>query len=105
MTAPLGTGSVASVNEPLGSTIGSEIEGGGGGTDPTPTDPPDLLDIDPDVAIIGDADLTLTCTGEDFTADSVITFNGGDEPTTFVDDNTLTTIVKPSTASVAGVFR
>ena len=31
-------------------------------------------------------------------------FNGGEEETEFVDENTLTTIVKPSLAEVAGTF-
>jgi len=105
---PHGTGSLASINEPEGSTVGSLNPGGPGGP-PAPggegeTELPDLLDLDPDIATIGDADLTLTCTGEGFTADSVITFNGGDEPTTYVSDTTLTTIVKPSLATVAGEF-
>jgi len=109
LTAPWGSGTVASINEPPGSTIGSLNPGGPGGPpvdpgQPEVTDPPDLLEIDPDVAQIGDEDLTLTCTGENFTADSVITFNGGDEPTTFVDANTVTTIVKPSTATTAGSY-
>jgi len=98
--APLGSGTTASINEPPGSTIGANV----GGETPPAAEPPDLLDIDPDIATIGDADLTLTCTGEGFTADSVITFNGGDEPTTYVSDTTLTTIVKPSTAGIAGEF-
>lgn len=101
--APGGGGSPASINEPPGSTIGSNMppaEGGGEVED----DPPDLLDIDPDVATIGDADLTLTCTGEGFTANSKIVFNGGEENTVFVNETTLTTIVKPSTASTAGEY-
>jgi hypothetical protein len=107
MTAPWGSGTAASINEPPGSTIGSANPGGPGGPPVeggAESEPPDLLDIDPDVAQIGDADLTLTCTGENFTADSVITFNGGDEPTTFVDANTVTTIVKPSTAGTPGQY-
>jgi len=56
------------------------------------------------MATIGDADLTLTCTGEGFTANSKIVFNGGEENTVFVNETTLTTIVKPSTASTAGEY-
>jgi hypothetical protein len=99
-TAPLGTGSKASINEPEGSTIGSLVPGS---ETPAP-EPPDLLDIYPDIATIGDPDLTLTCLGEFFTATSKIVFNGGEEPTVFVDAGTLTTIVKPSTATTAGEF-
>jgi len=105
LDTPHGTGSLASINEPEGSTIGSLNPGGPGGPPVEGEgEPPDLLDIDPDMATIGDADLTLTCTGEDFTPDSVIVFNGGDEATTFVNETTLTTTVKPSTATVAGEF-
>ena len=113
IAAPLGGGTRASVNEPPGSTIGENVEteggggeggGGEGGGGEGETEPPDLLDIDPDVATIGDADLTLTCTGENFTEQSKIVFNGGEEETEFVDENTLTTIVKPSLAEVAGTF-
>lgn len=106
LDTPHGSGSRASINEPEGSTVGSLNPGGPGGP-PAPegeSEPPDLLDIDPDAATIGDPDVTLTCTGENFTPDSVIMFNGGDEATTFVNDTTLTTIVKPSTAGTAGVF-
>jgi hypothetical protein len=71
---------------------------------PPPAVPLVLEDIDPDSAEIGSADLTLTLTGTGFTGDSVIVFNGGDEPTTFVSDTELTTIVKPSTAGTEGDF-
>jgi len=107
LDTPHGTGSVASINEPQGSTVGSLNPGGPGGPPAEgggEAEPPDLLDIDPDAATIGDPDVTLTCTGEGFTPESVIVFNGGDEPTTFVNETTLTTIVKPSTAGVAGTF-
>jgi IPT/TIG domain len=100
-TAPLaGQGSHASINEPYGSTIGSNMPAEGEGED----DAPELLDIDPDVAAIGDPDVTLNCHGEGFTADSVIVFNGGDEPTTFLSPTHLTTIVKPSTAGTPGEY-
>lgn len=65
---------------------------------------PTLTSISPDTAVIGDADLTLTATGTDFTPQSVITFNGGNENTEFVSDTELTTIVKPSTATTAGAY-
>jgi len=69
-----------------------------------PENPPTLASIDPATAEIGGPDLTLTVTGSNFIAASQIVFNGGGEPTTFVDANTLTTQVKPSTASAAGDF-
>jgi len=65
---------------------------------------PTLTSIDPDTAVIGDPDVTLTVTGSDFTPQSVITFNGGNETTEFVSDTELTTIVKPSTATTAGAY-
>jgi len=71
--------------------------GGGGGSGEAPI----LTSISPDTAEVGGADLTLTATGSGFTASSVIVFNGGDEPTTFVSPTELTTGVKPSTASGA----
>ena len=81
---------------------------GGGGSTTTPNPPrdetPTLTSINPTEAAIGDPDLTLTMTGTFFTETSVINFNGGDEPTTFVSDTELTTGVKPSTASVPGSY-
>jgi hypothetical protein len=59
---------------------------------PTPV----LSALTPDTAVSGDADLTLSCDGTDFTADCVIVFGSVDEPTTFVSDTEVTTIVKPS---------
>lgn len=59
-----------------------------------------LLDsLDPDSAAVGAADLTMSAKGLNFTADTVIVFNGGAEVTDFVSDTELTTVVKPSTAS------
>lgn len=72
-----------------------------GGPNSTPAEPPVLTSIDPDTAVIGDPDLTMTCTGEGFDASCVIMFNDGAEPTTFVSPTELTTIVKPSLAAVA----
>jgi hypothetical protein len=74
---------------------------------PDPGPPPDALTIgglDPVSANIGDPDLTLRVMGHNFTAASVIVFNGGEEATTFVSDTEVTTIVRPSTATVAGQF-
>ena len=63
-----------------------------------------LSNIDPDTAVIGGPDITMTATGSGFGPGSVITFNGGEETTVFVDANTLTTIVKPSTATTPGTY-
>jgi hypothetical protein len=53
----------------------------------------------PNTAEVGGPDLTVTVSGSGFTPESVIVWNGGDEPTTFLNKSTLTTTVKPSTAS------
>src|SRR5262249_11910450 len=59
---------------------------------------------DPASAYIGGPDVTLKVRGAGFKACDVIVFNAGEEATTFVDSTTLTTIVKPSPATVAGAF-
>jgi hypothetical protein len=95
-----------SINEPPGSQVlppAVPPEGGGSGEGEGDL-APELLSIDPDVAAIGDAELTLTCTGEDFDETCVIVFNGGEEETTFISATELTTIVQPMTATVAGEF-
>lgn len=72
--------------------------------DPEPGLEPTVSNLSPSTAAIGDPDLTLTVTGTNFTSSSIIVFNGGEEPTEFISDTELTTIVKPSTASVAGSY-
>jgi hypothetical protein len=62
---------------------------------------PELTSLVPIAAELGSEDLTLHCLGSGFTEGSVIVFNGGVEPTIFVSDVEVTTIVKPSTASIA----
>jgi hypothetical protein len=62
---------------------------------------PVLTSLNPATAAKGSADLTLHCLGSGFTANSVINFNGGNEPTTFVNAGDITTIVKPSLVSIA----
>lgn len=63
--------------------------------------PPVLLSLDPEGAEIGAEDVIMTCLGENFTADSIIVFNDGDEVTNYVSASEVTTIVKPSLASAA----
>ena len=60
--------------------------------------PAPVLDaISPDTAVAGDpADIVLSCTGTGFNESTVITFGNFDEPTTFVSDTEVTTVVKPS---------
>jgi hypothetical protein len=67
-------------------------------------DPPILESISPNTAVIGGPDVTMTASGIGFTEASVINFNGGEEPTTFVDGGRVTTIVKPSTATTPGSY-
>jgi hypothetical protein len=67
-------------------------------------DPPIVESVSPNTAVIGDPDITMTVSGIGFTEASVISFNGGEEPTTFVDGGRLTTIVKPSTATTPGSY-
>lgn len=55
--------------------------------------------LDPNTAVVGGPDLTMTVTGSGFTSSSVIVWNGGDEATTFVSNTQVTTGVRPSTAS------
>lgn len=59
---------------------------------------PELTSISPTSAEVGSADVTLVCTGSGFSELSTILFNGGPEPTTFVSETEISTIVKPSTA-------
>lgn len=62
---------------------------------------PTLNSITPNTAVKGSADLTLSCNGTQFTPNTVIWFNGGYEPTTYVSPTQVTTIVKPSLVSQA----
>ncbi len=80
----------SSINEPL------TLEGG--------TLVPVLTTIQPAMATIGGADVTLQCVGQNFTPEAFITFNGGEEPTIFVSATKVTTIVKPSTATTPGNY-
>lgn len=89
-----------SINEPPGSNVlGKQApdrpEGGGA---------PVLTSISPASAAIGGADVTMECSGSNFLPGSIITFNGGDEPTTIVSPTKVTTIVKPSTATTPGTY-
>jgi predicted RecA/RadA family phage recombinase len=66
--------------------------GPGGGSGATVTS------VAPATAVCGGPDLTLHVSGTGFTESSVILFNGGEEPTTYVSATELTTLVKPSLA-------
>jgi hypothetical protein len=56
----------------------------------------------PDKAFVGGPDFDIQVIGENFTAESKIMWNGGEEPTTFVSPTLLTTGVQPSTATAGG---
>ena len=93
----------ASINEPPGSDVGGEgaAEGGEGGEE---GEAPDLESLDPDEADAGDAaDIVMHVHGTGFTEQSVIYFNGLQEPTTFVSETEVTTGVKPSLFTVPAV--
>jgi hypothetical protein len=89
-----------SINEPPGSEVIPPGAGQGSNNQPQPT----IESLDPDEADAGDAeDITMHVRGSGFTAQSVIVFNGHDEPTVFVDEGDITTIVKPSLFTVPAV--
>jgi hypothetical protein len=58
--------------------------------------PPALTSLSPDTAVSGDPDFVLSCVGTGFGPNTVIRFSDFDEPTTFVSDTEVTTIIKPS---------
>jgi hypothetical protein len=60
---------------------------------------PTISSLNPSTAGVGSADLTMTVNGSGFTPNSVIVWNGGDEPTTYGSASQVSTGVKPSTAS------
>ena len=65
--------------------------------------PPVLTSLSPATAVSGDPEFTLSCIGTGFTSLTVINFAGVDEPTIFVNDTEVTTIVKPSLFAPATV--
>ena len=58
---------------------------------------PTVTELQPATAVAGDnVDIRMYVIGTGFSKDSVITFNGLDEPTTFHDSTRVSTGVKPS---------
>jgi hypothetical protein len=97
-----------SINEPPGSQVIPEGAGQGGGGEAggigTEYETPEIEELEPDEVEAGSAeDITMHVHGTGFTDKSVITFNGLDEPTVFVSENEVTTIVKPSLFTVPAV--
>ena len=72
------------------------IVAGGGPVNPPEAESPVLDTLSPNTAELGSDDVIMICHGSNFTPSSVIHFAEHDEPTTFVDANTVTTGVKPS---------
>lgn len=63
---------------------------------------PTLTALTPNTAVLGGADITMVCTGSNFVEGwTVIVFNGFEENTTFIDETSISTGVKPSIFSVA----
>lgn len=60
---------------------------------------PTVTGLSPTTAVMGGAAVTLHVYGTNFTPDTVILFNQGEEPTTYVSDTEVTTLVDPATAS------
>ena len=97
-----------SINEPPGSQVipvgAGEGAGGEAGGIGTEYETPEIEELEPDEVEAGSAeDITMHVHGTGFTDKSVITFNGLDEPTVFLSENEVTTIVKPSLFTVPAV--
>lgn len=75
--------------------------GGGGGGAPPPTPAPSLTSVAPTSKHQSDAPFTLTATGANFTASSVIRIDGANRTTTFVNAGSLTCSVTPSALTAA----
>lgn len=66
-----------------------------------PVDAPVITSLVPDTVVLGAPSFTVRVLGTGFVADSVIVWNGSDEPTTYVSDTEVTTGVNMDTASAA----
>lgn len=60
---------------------------------------PTVSALDPNSAEVGSRGIIMKVTGTNFTPNSRIVFNGGEEQTTFVSATELRTLVRPWTAS------
>ena len=80
----------AHLDPPLNSNVDRRVG------DTSQPEPVSLTSLNPTSAAMSDPDFTLECIGSGFTEQSVIVFNGGDEPIVFVNHSKITTIVKPS---------
>jgi hypothetical protein len=68
-----------------------------GGGEPEEPKAPVLTSLDPAQLPVWAQDTEVKFVGSGFTVNSRIIWNGGEEPTGFIDTQTLSTIVKPST--------
>jgi len=66
----------------------------------TPVPPPVVSSLNPATTVSGGADFTLHVLGSNLMQGCVIIFAGQDEPTTWVSDGDVSTIVKPSLFAV-----
>jgi hypothetical protein len=62
-----------------------------------------LASLSPNTVVSGSPDFVLSCIGTGFTPNTVMKFGDYDEPTTFVSETEVTTIVKPSLFAPAAV--
>lgn len=69
-----------------------------------PSEAPVVTALDPPLMPLGAPSFTLYVTGTGFTADTVIVWNGSDEPTTFVSATVVATGVNMDTATVAATI-
>jgi len=77
--------------------------GGGLANSPQATNPtPSLFSLSPSSATTGASDLTLTVTGSNFIATSVVRWNGLERPTTFVSSTALTAAIPAADIASAG---
>jgi hypothetical protein len=67
-----------------------------------PEEPPTLTSISPDTAVIGDAAVTMVCSGSGFAVSSEVVFAGNPEPTTFVSETEVSAVVDPGLGWTAG---
>jgi hypothetical protein len=107
VTIEVKDGSVAEITGPAKIVVTSDVPGSvliDGEPVEKPPEPPEpeedpatLSSLSPNSAIAGDAaDITMIVNGSGFSEQSVIVFDGHDEPTTLISDTQVSTGVKPS---------
>lgn len=70
--------------------------GGSDPNEPRPNPVPAILALQPDIVRVGSAAITLSVSGHDFQASSVVRWNGADRPTTHVSSTLLTATIPAS---------